>query len=459
MVNLSPPRIFTVTEISRSIQGLLEINFPFVSVAGEISNLRQPLSGHVYFTLKDKNAQIRSVIFKPQLRYLAADKIMAGEHVICRGRISVYEPRGEYQLVVDHLEAQGSGTLQLAFESLKRQLASEGLFDEARKKKLPLLPNRVALITAAGGAALFDFLKIAAQRSPGTPLEIFPVRVQGPNAATEIIEALEILNKRKTSDVIVLTRGGGSLEDLWTFNEEGVARAIHASSIPVISAIGHEVDFTIADFVADLRAPTPTAAAEMCIPDRHKILTQVSTHRRRISERIARLIKEHQRLVLLQLRILGNPRSMLTHFLLRVDTAQTTLLHHLVNTLHTRRISLKKTERRLHESNPAQRLAYNKKWSLELKRQLAVQLRSGLDRKRASLKRTLCLLESVNPQNVLRRGYAIVRTTGQGGGEIIRSSLQTDRGQNIAVLLGDGELGCEVKEIMPPHARPSADNN
>lgn len=455
MVPLPPPKVLTVTEISRSIQGLLEINFPFVSVTGEISNLRQPFSGHIYFTLKDENAQIRAVIFKPQLRYLAA-KPANGEHVICRGRISVYEMRGEYQLIIDHLENQGNGALQLAFENLKRQLASEGLFDESHKKKLPLLPNRVSLVTSADGAALFDFLKIAAQRAPGTQLEILPVRVQGANAPTEIVEALESLNRRKTSDVIVLCRGGGSLEDLWTFNEENVARAIYASAIPVVSAIGHEIDFTIADFVADLRAPTPTAAAEMCLPDRRKILNQVATCRHRISERISWMIKDRRHMVRLQLRILGDPRSMLSHFLLRIDSTQSTLSHHLANTLHSRRISLEKVERRLRECNPAHRLAFSQKWSFELERQLSVQMRSKLNNKKAALWKARCLLESMNPRNVLTRGYAIVRTAASEGGGIVRSSFQVKRGQRVEVLLGEGQLGCEVKEVSLPSSKSLA---
>ena len=261
MIDLPTPRILTVTELTRSIRGILETEFPFITVSGEISNLRQPYSGHVYLTLKDENSQIKAVLFKLQQKYLR-ELPADGQKVICRGRISVYEPRGEYQLIIDYLERLGTGELQVAFGMLKQKLADEGLFDPVTKKEIPRFPARIALVTSPEGAALHDFLKVALERYPSQPIEIFPVRVQGKEAATEITNALVQLNQLQRSEVIVLCRGGGSIEDLWPFNEESVARAIYASHIPVVSAVGHEIDYTIADFVADLRAPTPSAAAE-----------------------------------------------------------------------------------------------------------------------------------------------------------------------------------------------------
>ena len=257
---MNTSRIFTVTEINDSIRGILEVQFPFVSVAGEISNLRQPLSGHCYFTLKDDKAQIRAVLFKMQQRYLSAMPA-DGQMVICHGRISVYEARGEYQLIVDTIDFHGTGIMQLEFERLKQKLAAEGLFDEETKKQLPYLPEHITLVTSPKGAAVHDFIRIAQSRCPLTKIAVFPVSVQGDAAAGEISRAIAAINKHLKTDIIVLCRGGGSLEDLWAFNEEKVARAIDASTIPVVSAVGHEIDYTIADFVADLRAPTPSGAA------------------------------------------------------------------------------------------------------------------------------------------------------------------------------------------------------
>src|SRR3989339_768607 len=271
---MTSEQIQTVSELTQSIRGVLEISFPFVTVMGEISNLRCPYSGHLYFTLKDDTAQIKAVLFKPQQRYLACTP-KDGMKVVCRGRISLYEARGEYQLIVDSLAEKGAGALQLAFDLLKRKLAAEGFFGEERKRPLPLLPEKIALITSPSGAAVHDFLSMAENRFAAVPIEIIPVRVQGSGAMEDIIEAITLCNDRGQNDVIVICRGGGSLEDLWTFNEERLARAIAGSQIPIVSAIGHEIDFTIADLVADYRAPTPTAAAEAVVPSRVQLHAQL----------------------------------------------------------------------------------------------------------------------------------------------------------------------------------------
>ncbi len=283
-------QVQSVSELTRSIRGLLETQFSFVTVTGEISNMRRPYSGHLYFTLKDADAQIKVVLFKNQQRYLSAP-LQDGEQVICRGRISVYEPRGEYQIIADFVENQGTGTLQIAFDRLKKRLDAEGLFDADRKKELPFLPEKIFLVTSPSGAALFDFLNIAATRFPGVPIVIFPVRVQGDGAAEEISRAISLLNSREKSGVIVLCRGGGSLEDLWAFNEEQVAYAIEASQLPVVSAVGHEVDFTIADFVADHRSPTPTAAAKDVLPDGEALRQHLEALQARITNGMTRKIE------------------------------------------------------------------------------------------------------------------------------------------------------------------------
>ena len=264
------PHIYTVTALTREVRDRLETYFSLVWVSGEVSNLRQPLSGHYYFTLKDAGAQLKAVLFKGSHQHMRF-KPQEGKQFMCRGRLTVYEPRGEYQLVVDYLEPLGQGALAQAFEVLKTRLRDEGLFAPELKKPLPFLPRKIALVTSPTGAAVRDFLRLLGQRFPNVEVLIYPVKVQGAEAAGEITQALDDLAGYPGVEVIVLARGGGSLEDLWPFNEEVVARAIHRCPIPVVSAVGHEVDFTIADFVADKRAPTPSAAVELVVPDRGEL--------------------------------------------------------------------------------------------------------------------------------------------------------------------------------------------
>src|SRR5215470_16502845 len=269
--NLAPERrILTVSELTGKIRDLLGKNFAGILVQGEISNCREAHSGHIYCTLKDDRAQIRCVCFKSQLR-LMKFRPEDGLHVTVRGSISVYEARGEYQIYIEHIEPVGLGALQLAFDQLKKRLETEGLFAPERKKPLPLLPRCIGLITSPSGAAVRDVVRILRRRFHNVQLTLYPVRVQGDGASAEIIRALEFFNRRRTVDVLILARGGGSLEDLWPFNEEGLARAIAASTIPVITGVGHETDFTIADFVADVRASTPSAAAELVVRTRREL--------------------------------------------------------------------------------------------------------------------------------------------------------------------------------------------
>src|SRR6202045_4385052 len=273
--NLMPGRkTFTVSELTGKIRDLLAKNFTDISVQGEISNCREAQSGHIYFTLKDDRAQVRCVYFKQQQRGIKF-RPEDGLQVTLRGSISVYEQRGEYQIYVEKIELVGQGALQLAFEQLKKRLEAEGLFDAGRKKLLPLLPSRIGIITSPKGAAVRDVVRILTRRFPNVHLTVYPVRVQGEGSAEEIVKALKFFNHKKFVDVLILTRGGGSMEDLWSFNEEIVARAIFASEIPVISAVGHETDFTIADFVADVRASTPSAAAELVICTRESLVDRL----------------------------------------------------------------------------------------------------------------------------------------------------------------------------------------
>jgi exodeoxyribonuclease VII large subunit len=437
-------RIFSITEITQSIKGLLETEFPFATVAGEVSNLRRPYSGHLYFTIKDDNAQLKAVLFKQQQRYLS-ELPTDGQQVVCRGRISVYEPRGEYQLIVDFLQARGAGPQQALFEQLKKQLAAEGLFAAEHKKAIPFLPEKIGLLTSPDGAALYDFLKVALSRFPAIPIEILPVRVQGEEAANEIINGLDQINKRKSSEVIVICRGGGSLEDLWPFNEERLARAIHASEIPVVSAVGHEIDFTIADFVADLRAPTPSAAAEAIVPDIFKLRQELDTLKQRMFQATVRKITELQYRIQQQKRLLGDPRSRLIHHLLHLDHARTALLHAFVKHLHDCRSQVITLAGRLHEQNPARQLEHKHQWLNAQVRQLRIMMGMHLARKKTALARSVSVLTAVNPRAVLCRGYSIVRS--RPAGELIYASKQTTIGQALEILLAEGSIGCEVTDI------------
>jgi exodeoxyribonuclease VII large subunit len=438
------PRLLSVSELTGSIRGLLETSFSFVTVVGEISGLRQAPSGHLYFLLKDEQAQIRAVMFKQQRRYLAKPPA-EGLAVICRGRVSVYEPRGEYQLVVDFLEAKGPGELQLAFEHLKKRLGEEGLFAQGRKRPLPFLPERIAVVTSPTGAAIFDFLRMAGARFPSVPVEIHPVRVQGQGAADEIVQAISAVNERCTAEVIVLCRGGGSLEDLWAFNEEKVARAIHRSHIPVVSAVGHEIDFTIADFVSDFRAPTPTAAAEAVLPLRRELLARVGELENRHRCALVRRIHQVRYRVETQRRLLGDPSFLLTHFLLLLDHRQTALINGMATRIKDRRSLVERHHSHLLKHSPFHMLQLQKHLSHELASRLRAAMARDLERRRMALAGAAGLIAAVSPLAVLGRGYAIARKL--PGQQVVRTAAQLMPGDDIELLLQDGTVRCRVDGV------------
>jgi exodeoxyribonuclease VII large subunit len=297
--------ILTVSQLTRSIKTILEKEYRFVRISGEISNLKTPFSGHSYFTLKDGSSQIRGVLFKQQKRFVELT-LKDGQEVVCFGRVTVYEPRGEYQLVIDNVDLFGTGRLQAEFERLKRKLSDRGYFSASIKKPLPAYPGRIVIISSPTGAAIQDFLKSTRNRQSPLHIQILPVRVQGTEAAGEIARAIQTANSIKDVDIIVLCRGGGSLEDLWAFNEEKVADAIHLSEIPIVTGIGHEIDFTIADFCADYRCPTPTGVAEKIVPDSHTLLHHIRTLQNSQRNRVQRKITFLDRQLQNSLRVLGN---------------------------------------------------------------------------------------------------------------------------------------------------------
>ena len=418
---LSQRHILTVQELTQDIKKLLETGFDSIWVKGEISSLKKPSSGHYYFVLKDEKAVLNSVMFKFRNQKIKFN-LEEGLEVICGGRLSLYEPRGSYQILVDIMEPVGLGALQLRFEQLKEKLEKEGLFRKDLKKPLPYLPQKIALITSRTGAAIHDMLNVINRRFSNIEILLFPVAVQGENAAPEIVKALQLANELNRHDVIILGRGGGSLEDLWAFNEEIVARAIFESKIPIISAVGHEVDFTIADFVADLRAPTPSAAAELVVKNKVDLQKNILNSLSRLRQGyLAALTGHKKRLSELSSRII-DPRRKLQDWRLRLSDLQERLNY-------TLQQNIKEAKNRFESLLPD--LVSLTQWTLERKTQQWNQLNG--------------LLKSLNPLAILERGYSIARKLSTG--EIVRKSSQTQPQEKLLIKLFKGEVVCEVKEI------------
>lgn len=437
-------KILTVSELTLKIKNHLEEGFEEVWIEGEMSNFRSPSSGHYYFTLKDDKSQIRAVIFRFMGRYLKFEP-HDGLLVICRGRINVYEPRGEYQLILDYMEPKGIGALQLAFEQLKEKLQKEGLFDPAHKKPLPFLPQKIGIVTSPTGAAIKDLLNVIGRRFPNVEILINPVKVQGEGAAQEIASAIEGLNSIPEVDVIIVARGGGSLEDLWAFNEEIVARAIYQSSIPIIAAVGHEIDFTIADFVADLRAPTPSSAGELVVKDKVELTNLVASLSNRLGNQMIRLIETEKNQVLFLKKRLPDLRLRLSDLHLRVDDLNGRLAPRIFNVLQLKEEILKGRGIRLLLRNPKQKIEeYLKSISLYDKG-LLDSMRQILDRFQQGLARHLRGLDSLSPLSVLKRGYSITHLLPSY--EIVKESGMLSRGDRVNVVLGKGEFFSRVEKI------------
>jgi exodeoxyribonuclease VII large subunit len=447
-----PEKVYTVTRLTEEIKDLLEEEFPFIWLEGEISNFRIPPSGHCYFTLKDANSQIRGVFFKSGQSGLSF-RPENGFQVLCFGRLSVYSGRGEYQIIIERMELKGWGALQLAFEQLKERLFKEGLFDPERKKPLPLLPRRVAVVTSPTGAVIQDFLKILYRRFRNIQVSIYPVLVQGESASFEIEEAIRYLNRSSLGiEVIVLARGGGSLEDLWPFNEERVARAIAASSIPVISAIGHEVDFTIADFTADLRASTPSAAAELLVQPQREWESNIKDLRDRLIQQVLQKTDLYEeKLFHLQKRI-GDPRRRLVDLTLRLDDYSVRLRLALRGNLGKKKDSLGWNQEKLLMRNPQDKVLAGRN-NLEIQK---LKFKSLFFRKleqiESDLKAQNKTLQVLSPWGVLDRGYALVRTLPELS--LVKNVEDAPPGQEIRVSIAHGELDCLVEKTRMKEGRP-----
>jgi len=439
-----PEKVYTVTQLTEEIKDLLEEEFPFIWLEGEISNFRIPPSGHCYFTLKDASSQIRAVFFKSGQSGLSF-RPENGLQVLCFGRLSVYAGRGEYQIIIERIELKGWGALQLAFEQLKERLFKEGLFDPERKKPLPLLPRRVAVVTSPTGAVIQDFLRILYRRFQNIQVSIFPVPVQGETASFEIEEAIRYLNRSSLGiEVIVLARGGGSLEDLWSFNEERVARAIAASSIPIISAIGHEVDFTIADFVADLRASTPSAAAELLIQPQREWESNIKDLRDRLIQQVLRKIGLYEEKLFHFQKRIGDPRRRLIDLNLRLDDYGVHLRLALRGILGKKKDALGWNQEKLVMRNPQDKvLAVRNNLEINKLKLKGFFLRK-LEQMESDLKAQNKALQALSPWGVLDRGYALVRTLPELS--LVKKVEDACPGQEIRVSIAHGELDCLVEQ-------------
>lgn len=399
-MELQSRQIFSVSQLTQEIKNILENNFYYVWVEGEISNTRSPISGHIYFTLKDEGAQVKAVIFRGQSRGMKF-KLTDGIHVICRGMVSVYKERGEYQLILDRIEPKGVGAQQLALQQLKEKLAKEGFFDVARKKPIPMFPKKVGIITSPTGAAIRDILKVFERRFLDIGVLIYPVRVQGMESAKEISKGIEELNHLGGLDIIIIARGGGSQEDLWAFNEEVVARAIYNSKAPVVSAVGHEIDYTIADMVADLRAPTPSAAAEMVIRSKEEFKERLSA----INFQLISAIK---------------------------------------NRTSDKRIILHRLERGL--VDPSRRLKEIRLRLGDVTDRLGIAMTHFIEITKKDYNNLIDRLNILSPLNILGRGYSITRKLPSMA--ILHDSKGVEEGDDVNVILGKGEIFCKVTKAI-----------
>ncbi|MCP1727313.1 exodeoxyribonuclease VII large subunit [Natronospira proteinivora] len=437
--------IWTVSRLNREARFALEQGFPALWIEGEISNLARPASGHMYFSLKDDKAQVRCAMFRPQQRSVRF-RPENGEKVLVRARVGLYEVRGEFQLKVEHMEPAGEGELQRAFEALKQKLAAEGLFDETIKRPLPAMPRTIGVITSPTGAAIRDILTTLKRRFPLARVIIYPVPVQGEGAAARIADMLTLAGARAESDVLILARGGGSLEDLWSFNEEIVARAVRACPIPVVCGVGHEVDFTIADFAADYRAPTPTGAAEAVTPDSREWLSALRQRQQRLTRAIQLHLRQggerHRDLDRrLQLR---HPGQQLQQQSQRLDELALRAGRVLQQTLKRSEQRLGHLRTRLHAASPALRLGRAAQSLLDLDRRLRRAVSETMQRRRERLSATVRALNTVSPLATLERGYAIVERP-EGG--IIRRADELMAGDEIQARLGSGRISAHVIEV------------
>ena len=438
--------IYTISRLNREVRALLEGSLPLIWIEGEISNLTRHASGHWYFSLKDEIAQVRCAMFRNRNMNVGF-KPANGMQVLIRARISLYEARGEFQIIAEHMEEAGDGALRRAYEILKQRLHSEGLFNPEHKQSLPALPRCVGIITSPTGAAIHDILSTLQRRSPLLPVIIYPVLVQGTHSAAQIAAMIRTVDLRNECDVLIIARGGGSLEDLWSFNDEQVARAIHACSIPVVTGIGHEVDFTIADFVADQRAPTPTAAAELISPNQIEIFTRLQQIRTRLVQYLQTRLTQSQRQVEWLTQRSPQPRRQLQNWMQRVDEIQLRQQTVMRFTLRQHTSHLQQFIQRLHSVSPKQMLVqHQQRLGYQTER-----LRRGITQQLAYQQQRLInlahALDTISPLATLQRGYAIATRTDNN--RLILDATKIQQNTLVDIRLARGKLHCRVETTTP----------
>ena len=444
---LPKPTPVSVSEINRKAKSLLENQLGEVCVEAEIGTLSRPSSGHWYFSLKDDRAQLSCAMFRrANMRVRFEPKV--GDSVIVRGLLSIYEARGNYQLMVDHMEASGDGALQRALEALKQKLQSEGLFDQDRKKAIPPHCERIGVVTSPTGAAVEDIISVLGRRSPSSHIAIYPVQVQGAGSAEQIAEAIDVANAQVTTgerdiDVLIVGRGGGSLEDLWAFNEEVVARAIARSEIPVVSAVGHEIDYSISDLVADLRAATPSQAAELVTRDSHEWLQRIDMAVSQLESLTARILRDHKQRVENLTARLRHPSQQLALLQNQITTNQDRATALVQNRLAASKHPLAQLNTRLQSASPSRLLKQRQETINNLSGGLPGQMVKVIRDNRRQVEHLSTLLETLGPSATLQRGYAIVTDE---SGKVVRSTQQVEQGNRIAVALDDGQLRAKVEE-------------
>jgi len=440
-------RIYSVAALNREARAVIEDNLGVVWVEGELSNVARPASGHLYWTLKDDSAQLRCAMFRQHNRHLAFEP-RNGQQLLARGRLSIYEARGDYQLIVEHAEPAGEGMLRQRFEALVRKLGAEGLFDETHKRALPPLPSRIGVITSPSGAAIRDILTVLRRRFPATAVRIYPTPVQGDGAAAEIAATLELADRRRDCDLLILARGGGSLEDLWAFNEEAVARALYALEIPVIVGVGHEVDVTIADLVADRRAPTPSGAAELAVPDKRSFELNLAGLQRRLGLGIAaRVTISARRFDALEHRLRrAHPGVRLQQLGQRIDDLDMRLRSRVAVELAARRAALGAAVAALRAVTPRARIARlleHCQWRRQsLDHAIAEQIATARYRVASAAR----ALEAVSPLATLERGYAIA--TRKDTGELVKEAHTLDPGTAVSVRVHRGRFDAAVTAVI-----------
>lgn len=441
------PLLLSVSDVTRLIRDSLEDQFRDIWIEGEITNLRAPSSGHLYFTLKDEQSQLRGVLFRSgasRLRFT----LQEGLAIVARGRISVYEPRGEYQLIVESLEPKGVGAFQLAFEQLKERLAREGLFDESRKRPLPVFPHTVGVVTSRTGAAVRDIVAVLRRRCPVANILIVPVPVQGEGAAEHIAEAIRTLSGLPQVEVVIVGRGGGASEDLWAFNEEVVVRAIVQSRVPVVSAVGHEIDVTLSDFAADYRAPTPSAAAEAVVPVLDEIVERLGETSDRLYRVLRTLLEMQRHRFERSVGVMRDMRFRVQAHAQHLDALRDGLTRTLTERLTVLHRGLVERQHVLLSQGPHNRIQTALAVIPQLYKRLEQEARRGLMSRQQSVASQMMALDALSPLAILNRGYSVIQTVPSG--RIVRRTSEVTVGDMVQARLAEGRLFCLVQEVLPP---------